>query len=381
MNSADHTTPDPVMPAAPEASMNALVPIMPRCPVMLVLDTSHSMYRGTALVDLHRSMRAFIEMLGKNVFKGATVDVAAVGMGDDLRLLDDFRPCDQSRLVGMRIRPKGDSPLGGALRLALGCLDRQEAGYRMAGTAMITPQLVVLSDGISTDDCSAQVAEVRRRVADGRLSVFSIALGPSANHAMLYNLAGANVLDPFGSDMLGAFTTVGAGLSQSYERATANSLRNMTSSARVSDGYFRRHAFYVDGTNVLYWEHNGRVRLDLVLALARTLKARGADYRVFFDASTPHKLREKGCPDDVRCYDEMLRLRPDRFVQVPAGSEADAFILMKADGIPNSIVVSQDRFHDREAIYPWVRNRDRHLTGMALDGELLFPRIGLRISL
>ena len=103
-----------------ETPVTALEPIMPHCAVMLVLDTSHSMYKGTALADLHRSLGAFVGAIGANAFRGAAVDVAAVGMGDDLRVLDDFHPFASSRLGSMRIRPKGDSPLGGALRLALG---------------------------------------------------------------------------------------------------------------------------------------------------------------------------------------------------------------------------------------------------------------------
>ena len=64
---------------------------------------------------------------------------------------------------------------------------------------------------------------------------------------------------------------------------------------------------------------------------------------------------------------------------MPAGTEADAFILMNADGNARSVVVSQDLFRDRAEVYPWVRNPSRHLTGMALDGALLFPAIGLRV--
>ena len=360
-----------------EAPANALVPTMPHCAVVLVLDTSHSMYRGTALADLHRSVRAFLGAIGEHAFRGASVDVAAVGMGDDLRVLDDFQPFARSRLGTMRIRPKGDSPLGGALRLALACIDRQEAGYRAADVASVTPQLVVLSDGVSTDSYAAELAEVRRRVTAGELCVHAIALGPSADRAVLSALAGSNVFDPFGADMSGAFAAAGRDLTRRYEHAAAEAFSVSAPATAAGGDYFRDHVFYIDGSNLLWWDSRNGLRLDIVLSLARELKARGADYRVFFDASAPHKLREKGRPGDERRYEEILRQRPDRFVQVPAGTEADAFILMKADRDARAVVVSQDRFRDREAIYPWVRDPARCLTGMALDGMLLFPKIGL----
>ena len=353
--------------------------ITPRCAVMLLLDTSHTMYLGTALRDLHRSLGTFLGAAGRDTFRGTAVDVAAVGMGDDLRLLDTFHPLAESRLAGLVIRPKGSSPLGGALRLALGELDRQTARYRADGQAAIVPQLVVLTDGLSTDDCSAEVAEVRGRVARGVLNVHAIALGPGANHGVLAALAGRNVLNPLGGDMTGAFRAAGTDFSARYEKSAAHLMRARALCANVSGEYFRRHVFFVDGTNLLYWGNGTKLSLAPILALAREFKALGAEYRIFFDASTPHKLRENGQPGDEPCYRDLLRARPDRFCEVPAGNEADAFLLMKAESVPNSVVVSQDLFRDRAGRHPWIREQGRHVAGMLLDGELLFPDIGLRI--
>jgi len=384
LNSPDQTSANtmdgtPVTPEVIGAADNALAPISPRCAVMLLLDTSHTMYLGTALRDLHQSLHVFLGAIAQNAFRGASIDVAAVGMGDDLRMLDSFRPLAESRLAGLTIRPKGSSPLGGALRLALEGLDRQEARYRAAGQTVMTPQLFILTDGLSTDDCSAEVGEVQRRVAGGALSVHAIALGPRADRAVLAALAGGNVLNPLGVDMAGAFQAAGADFSMRYEKTTADAFRRRAASARVSGDYFQSHTFFIDGTNLIYWPAGDGVSLAPVLALARELKARGADYRVFFDASTRHKLRERGAPGEDTAYEELLRIRADRFREVPAGNEADAFLLMSAEPAPDAVVVSQDLFRDRAAIHPWIREPGRHLAGMMLDGELLFPDIGLRI--
>lgn len=364
-----------------EMPATALEPIMPHCAVALVLDTSHSMYKGTALDDLHRSLAAFVGSVGENAFRGAAVDVAAVGMGDDLRVLEGFRPLASSGLGRLRIRPKGDSPLGGALRLALDCIDAKQAAYRAAGLSSVAPNIIVLSDGISTDSCAAELAEVRRRVASGALCVHAIALGPDADRAALAALAGANVLDPFGADMSGAFAHAGRDLVRRYERAAAYSFGQSAPKASPDADYFRSHFFCIDGTNMLFWNSRNRSapQLDIVLAFARELKARGAGYRVFFDASTRHLLREKGCPGDEQRYMQILARRPDRFVQTPPKNQADPYILMDAENRANSVVVSQDCFRDRHDIFPWVRDHSRWLTGMVLDGVMLIPDIGLRI--
>lgn len=362
-----------------EQEKTALVPYLPHCAVMLVLDTSHSMYRGRALYDLHRSVRAFFDSLAGNACKDAAVKVSAVGMGDDLRVLDAFRPYAESNLPGMRIRPKGDTPIGGALRLALAELDAEERRMTALGARTAPSQLILLSDGVSTDDFHAEADEIARRVSEGRLVARAIALGPSADRATLSRLSCGSVLDPSGLDMAGAFATAGADVSRNYGRVAAENVR--ASFVSGDERYYRSHRFLVDGTNMLHWDAHGGLRLDYVLSLARTLKTKNADYRVFFDATTPHKLREKGRLGDEQTFAAMVSKCPDRFVVVPAGTEADAFILMMADKDPDSVVISQDLFRDRQARYPWIRDHGRRIAGMAIDGELLFPGIGLSVRL
>lgn len=359
-------------------AFNDFVHILPHCAVMLVLDTSHSMYKGTALADLHRSLGNFLTALGREGVNGATVDVAAIGMGDDLRVLEDFHPLAESGLGNLRIRPKGNTPLGGALRLALNGLDAKTHSYELAGYVQQQPQLIILSDGVSTDDFRAEAAEIQARVTAGRLGVRAIALGSTANHAVLTQLAGSQVADSQGVNMVGAFVQTGNDLSSRFEHGAAENLRRRTAMANVPSGYFTQHKFYLDGTNILYWDKSRPgSHLRNVTSLARALKAQGADYCVFFDASTPYKLN----PREASFYQMMLSHNPNRFVQVPAGTEADAFILMKADQDPQSVVISHDCFRDRASIYPWVKTKGRRVAGLAMDGEILIPEIGLTVPL
>lgn len=347
---------------------------LPRCAVMLVLDTSHSMYRGTALADLTRSVRAFCGVLGRQSFAGSTVEIAAVSMGDNLGLIAPFAPVESSPLRGFSVRPKGDTPIGGALRCALAELDAQTARWRAEGRRLATPQLIVLSDGVSTDDFTSEAAEIRRRVAAGRLCVRAIALGANADRVALASFAG-KVLDPFGKDMAGAFGSAGVEVSRGYEREAAAEAVE-TPSRPTPDG----RTFLIDGTNLIYWDvRRSGLKLGYVLALARFLKATGVKYRVFFDASTPYRLREKGMPGDEARYRQALQARPDVFVEIPGGQQADAYLLMQAANDPSSVVISNDRFRDREHLYPWVRDPARRTGGMMLDGTLCFPDLGWRV--
>jgi uncharacterized protein YegL len=98
-------------------------------------------------------------------------------MGDNLGMLENFTPFKKSSLPLVNIRPKGDTPLGGALNLALRQLDAQENYYNRKGIKYVPPQMIVLTDGDSSEDHSFEVNRVRNRVASGMLNCYSIAVG------------------------------------------------------------------------------------------------------------------------------------------------------------------------------------------------------------
>ncbi len=106
--------------------------LLPRCAVMLVLDTSHSMW-GEGLKDMMASLQVFYATLKQEQMMNAPMDIASVSMGENLRMLEEFTPIEQSVLPTMQIRPKGDTPIAAALQLALNKLKEQHRWYRENG--------------------------------------------------------------------------------------------------------------------------------------------------------------------------------------------------------------------------------------------------------
>lgn len=121
-------------------NMFDLANAMPHCPVVLVLDTSHSMW-GQGLTDMMASLKAFYKTIADIQFLNAEVDIAAVSMGDNLCMLEEFTPLHSSDLPNRSIRPKGDTPIGAALELAQEALQAQISRYQAAGIAFVTPRL------------------------------------------------------------------------------------------------------------------------------------------------------------------------------------------------------------------------------------------------
>lgn len=375
-------TEDNLLPALP----------IPHCPVMLILDTSHSMW-GQGMLDQQDALRAFQKTLHAHEFTDSRIEIAAVGMGDDLRVLQPFTPLAESAVGTMTIRPKGNTPIGGALRLALDELSRWTEELRRRGEGIATPQLLLLSDGKSSDDFSAEAAAIRKAVDEGRLACRAVALGERPDLASLAQFAGAAVDCPDYGRLRETFTHIGEAVSKTYEETVPDILvpsndskksgwpeSDPPTARRLGGGHLSGRVILVDGTNVCFWNgKNKAASLTPVLALAKALDAERADWQMCFDASTRHHLAKQRRGDDA-AYEELLRARPERFAEAPAGIRADIFLLEAADADGRALIITQDRYRDHEARYPFVRDAKRVYRGGVFHGQLCVPDLGIRCA-
>ena len=350
--------------------------VLPHCAVILVLDTSHSMW-GAGLRDMMRSLDHFYKTIQAEQFLNARIDIAAVSMGDNLRMLEEFIPLEHSTLPEMTIRPKGDTPIGQALNLALDRLAEQETVYRRKGWSSVTPQLLLLSDGQSTDEIGSAVARIQALTRAGRLICRVIATGDNPEMTTLHAIAGGQVIPAERGTMRAAFAEIGRIISQTYEAEAESIVADCIDTQ--SAGKAAETGFLLDGSNIMYWdEARSGVTLKYLLAITRYFDAADTSYQVFFDATARHRLS----PEEVAEYEHLLQSRPEQFHQVPAGTRADDFLLVTADGNPACRIMTNDRFRDHEQNYPWLLSqRDRLIPGMVLNDMIFFPAIGLKVSL
>ena len=365
---------------------------IPHCPVMIVLDTSHSMW-GRGMQDQQDALKAFHKTLGALEFSDSRIEIAAVGMGENLKVLQPFAPLAESTVATMAIRPKGDTPVGGALHLALDELRRWTGMLRGRGESVATPQLLILSDGMSSDDFSAEAAEIRQDVAAGRLVCRAVATGERPDLAALARIAGENVDRPDYGRLRETFARIGEKVSQTYEDAVPDILMAETrptpsgtyvetsGSSSGAVGRLSGRTVLVDGTNVCFWGRNGSAAsLAPVLALARFLDAEGVDWQACFDAATRHHLGKSGT-GDTATYERLLRSRPERFAEAPGRTCADVFLLQAAAADPKTVIVSNDFYRDHEAEYPFVKDKSRFFRGGVFRDQLCIPELGIRCAL
>ena len=146
----------------------------PRCPCMVVLDTSGSMGGGLfssnpAPIDqLNEGFQKFLESLRADEVAAYSVEVGVITAGESVRealpfttahAIESFQPLVAS----------GQTPLGGAVELALKKLDERKAEYKRNGVPYFQPWLVVISDGEPTDSWQQAAQEAKSQSANRKL--------------------------------------------------------------------------------------------------------------------------------------------------------------------------------------------------------------------
>lgn len=130
----------------------------PRCPCVLLLDTSGSM-EGARIAELNAGLQAFSEQLKADSMAAKRVEVAIIAFGP-VATIQEFVTADS--FVAPSLRAGGDTPMGEAIGRAIELLAERKGAYKANGIAYYRPWIFLLTDGAPTDDVTAAAAAVRR---------------------------------------------------------------------------------------------------------------------------------------------------------------------------------------------------------------------------
>jgi uncharacterized protein YegL len=132
----------------------------PRCPCLLLLDTSGSM-NGRPIEELNAGLRVFKEELTSDAMAMQRVEVAVMTFGP-VHLVSDFQTADLFQPP--TLSTTGDTPMGAAIVQGLDLLESRKATYRQSGIGYYRPWVFLITDGAPTD--SWQNAAERVRAGD-----------------------------------------------------------------------------------------------------------------------------------------------------------------------------------------------------------------------
>jgi uncharacterized protein YegL len=159
----------------------------PRCPVVLLLDTSGSM-SGAPMQQLNAGIATFKQEVSQDSVASLRVEVAIITFGP-VQLIQDFVTIDQFNPPYLNVT--GATPMGEAIQLGLNQVESRKATYRNAGIQYYQPWVFLITDGEPTDSWQSAAQQVRQATDAKKITFFAVGV-KGANLAILSQIASPN---------------------------------------------------------------------------------------------------------------------------------------------------------------------------------------------
>jgi uncharacterized protein YegL len=142
----------------------------PRCPCLLLLDTSGSM-SGAPIQELNSGIATFKGAIAADAMALKRVEVALITFGP-VQIQSDFQTVDT--FVAPNLASSGDTPMGAAIEQGLTLLDQRKQVYKSNGISYYRPWVFLITDGGPTDAWKAAAEKVHQGEAARAFSFFAV---------------------------------------------------------------------------------------------------------------------------------------------------------------------------------------------------------------
>lgn len=150
----------------------------PRCPCVLLLDTSSSM-NGQAITELNAGIEQFARELNEDNLAKLRVEVAIVSFGRTVETVQDFTGA--MTFVPPKLSADGATPMGEAVVHAVALLEARKQRLRAGGINPFRPWIFLITDGAPTDADThfwqKALDLIQKGEAENKLSFFAVAVG------------------------------------------------------------------------------------------------------------------------------------------------------------------------------------------------------------
>ncbi|MDJ0732490.1 MAG: VWA domain-containing protein [Nostocaceae cyanobacterium] len=185
----------------------------PRCPCVLLLDTSGSM-QGEPIEALNQGLLGFKDELVKNSLASRRVEVAIVTFDSHINVVQDFVTADQ--FEPPILTAQGLTNMGSAIHKALDMIGERKAQYRANGIAYYRPWVFMITDGEPQGELDDVVTEAAKRLQtdeeNKRVAFFSVGV-ENANMTRLSQIGVRTPLKLKGLNFVEMFVWLSASMS------------------------------------------------------------------------------------------------------------------------------------------------------------------------
>lgn len=161
----------------------------PRCPVMLLLDTSGSM-AGSAIQELQAGLAQFLQETSEDEAAGMSVELSVITFGGSVDIAMPFEAIANVDQEPPELVADGGTPMGEAIQLGMDELSHRRQIYHTKGVSAYKPWLVLMTDGEPTDEWEAAAKIARDQAERKKLNFIALGVGPNVNMGILTRMTG-----------------------------------------------------------------------------------------------------------------------------------------------------------------------------------------------
>lgn len=143
----------------------------PRCPCVLLLDTSGSM-SGAPIDALNKGLQTFKDNLIQDKLAARRVEVAIVTFDSEVKVLQDFVIAD--RFQPPILTAQGGTDMAGGMQTALDIIHVRKMQYRTNGVTYYRPWVFMITDGEPNSGYERAAQRVKEEEQQKRVAFFAV---------------------------------------------------------------------------------------------------------------------------------------------------------------------------------------------------------------